>query len=151
MRKPPKVSRGCGGVARAARAALAQRGPGGFKNIGHSSKSEVAQFPARSPRADFPPAGHSPPHMMIFFVFSKFPSTTTFASVSTILFLKSCSSLKKLLNSHFCIKYKLNIATRTLHIRVEMCTAVVGIYQIRVFPIKLRCDERLKPLLPLAK
>ena len=43
VRKPPKVSRGCGGVARAARAALSPRVPGGFKNIGHGSKSGVIQ------------------------------------------------------------------------------------------------------------
>ena len=55
VRKPPKVSWGYGGVARAARAALAQRGPGGFKNLRHSSKSEVVQFWPRSPKPGMKP------------------------------------------------------------------------------------------------
>ena len=50
VRKPPKVSWGYGGVARAARAALATGVSGGFQNIGHSSKSEVVQFWPRSPK-----------------------------------------------------------------------------------------------------
>ena len=48
VRKPPKVSRGYGGVARAAMAPVFAGGPGGFKNITNHGKSRVAQLSPRS-------------------------------------------------------------------------------------------------------